>query len=151
MFDILFYLVENFFQNGHLPDNETISRQLTDAGFEKDDISEVLAWLKGFDYSRPAIEQDAVDKSSGFRVFSAEEQKNLSSKARGFLIFLQDSGIILPHQREIIIEQVISLAENQVGVDEVKLIVLLALWSQQKTVDGLVLEMLATNDNLTAQ
>ena len=43
------------------------------------------------------------------------------------------------------------LAENQVGVDEVKLIVLLALWSQQKSVDGLVLEMLATNDNLTAQ
>ena len=152
MFDILFYLVENFFPHGTLPDNATISRKLSDAGFDDEDISEVLGWLRGFSSSEdPNAYRGDLEKIDGFRVFSPEEIHGLSRKARGFLTFLVESHLITASQREIIIERVIALSEAQVGVDEIKLIVLLALWHQQESVDGMMLEILASQDESTLQ
>ncbi|MDG1163315.1 MAG: DUF494 domain-containing protein [Burkholderiales bacterium] len=152
MFDILFYLVENFFPHGTLPDNETITRKLSDAGFEEDDISEVLGWLRGFNASAdPNAYRGSLEHSAGFRVFSPEEINGLSTKARGFLTFLVESDLISATQREVIIERVIALSESQVGVDEIKLIVLLALWHQQESIDGMMLELLAARDESSLQ
>ncbi|MBT5670287.1 MAG: DUF494 domain-containing protein, partial [Betaproteobacteria bacterium] len=152
MFDILFYLVENFFPHGTLPDNETITRKLSDAGFEEDDISEVLGWLRGFNASAdPNAYRGSLEHSGGFRVFSPEEINGLSTKARGFLTFLVESDLISATQREVIIERVIALSESQVGVDEIKLIVLLALWHQQESIDGMMLELLAARDESSLQ
>ena len=152
MFDILFYLVENFFPHGTLPDNETITRKLSDAGFEEEDISEVLGWLRGFSsLEDPNAYRGNLENSNGFRVFSPEEVSGLSTKARGFLTFLVDSALISSTQRETIIERVIALSESQVGVDEIKLIVLLALWHQQESIDGMMLELLAARDETSLQ
>jgi Smg protein len=152
MFDILFYLVENFFPHGTLPDNETITRKLSDAGFEEEDISEVLGWLRGFgSLEDPNAYRGNLENSNGFRVFSPEEVNGLSTKARGFLTFLVDSELISSTQRETIIERVIALSESQVGVDEIKLIVLLALWHQQESIDGMMLELLAARDESSLQ
>jgi Smg protein len=152
MFDILFYLVENFFPHGTLPDNETITRKLSDAGFEEEDISEVLGWLRGFSsLEDPNAYRGNLENSNGFRVFSPEEVSGLSTKARGFLTFLVDSALISSTQRETIIERVIALSESQVGVDEIKLIVLLALWHQQESIDGMMLELLAARDESSLQ
>ena len=152
MFDILFFLVENFFPHGTLPDNETITRKLSDAGFEEEDISEVLGWLRGFNsFEDPNAYRGNLENSSGFRVFSPEEVSGLSTKARGFLTFLVDSELISSTQREVIIERVIALSESQVGVDEIKLIVLLALWHQQESIDGMMLELLAARDESSLQ
>jgi Smg protein len=152
MFDILFYLVENFFPHGTLPDNETITRKLSDAGFEEEDISEVLGWLRGFSsLEDPNAYRGNLENSNGFRVFSPEEVSGLSTTARGFLTFLVDSALISSTQRETIIERVIALSESQVGVDEIKLIVLLALWHQQESIDGMMLELLAARDESSLQ
>ena len=152
MFDILFYLVENFFPHGTLPDNETISRKLSDAGFEDEDISEVLGWLRGFSsFADPNAYRGSLETIDGFRVFSPEEIHGLSTKARGFLTFLVESHLITASQREIIIERVIALSEAQVGVDEIKLIVLLALWHEQESIDGMMLELLAARDESSLQ
>ena len=152
MFDILFYLVENFFPHGTLPDNETITRKLSDAGFEDEDISEVLGWLRGFSSCEdPSAYRGNLETIDGFRVFSPEEINGLSTKARGFLTFLVESELISASQREIIIERVIALSESQVGVDEIKLIVLLALWHQQESIDGMMLDLLAARDESSLQ
>jgi Smg protein len=152
MFDILFYLVENFFPHGTLPDNETISRKLSDAGFEDEDISEVLGWLRGFSsHEDPNAYRGSLEEIDGFRVFSPEELHGLSTKARGFLTFLVESHLVTASQREIIIERVIDLSEAQVGVDEIKLIVLLALWHEQESIDGMMLELLAARDESSLQ
>jgi Smg protein len=59
--------------------------------------------------------------------------------------------LISSTQRETIIERVIALSESQVGVDEIKLIVLLALWHQQESIDGMMLELLAARDESSLQ
>ena len=146
MFDILVYLVENYFHNGQLPDAETITKRLSAAGFEDDDISEALTWLSGFGQPEESDGDEAFAQSRGFRIYAEEELTNLTVEARGFIIFLQDSDIISAPQRELIIERVLALPETSVDLERIKLIVLMVLWNQQQSVDSLVLELLASRD-----
>ncbi len=146
MFDILVYLVENYFHNGHLPDADTISKRLSAAGFEDDDISEALTWLSGFDQSGDHDAETPFVRSRSFRIYAEEELSNLTTEARGFILFLEDSEIITAPQRELIIERVLALAEPGVDLEKIKLIVLMVLWNQQQSIDSLVLELLASRD-----
>ncbi|KPK34852.1 MAG: hypothetical protein AMJ66_02790 [Betaproteobacteria bacterium SG8_40] len=151
MFDILVYLVENYFHNGQLPDAETITKRLSAAGFEDDDISEALTWLSGFGQPEESDGDEAFAQSRGFRIYAEEELTNLTVEARGFIIFLQDSDIISAPQRELIIERVLALPETSVDLERIKLIVLMVLWNQQQSVDSLVLELLASRDYSSPQ
>ena len=146
MFDILVYLVENYFHNGQLPDAETISKRLSAAGFEDDDISEALTWLSGFSGADTVDSHGSFVHSQGFRIYAEEELANLTAEARGFILFLEDSKIITAPQRELIIERVLALDEPGVDLEKLKLIVLMVLWNQQQSVDSLVLELLASSD-----
>jgi len=151
MFDILVYLVENYFHNGQLPDAETITKRLSAAGFEDDDISEALTWLSGFGEPEETEGNEAFAQSRGFRIYADEELTNLTVEARGFILFLQDSDIISAPQRELIIERVLALPETSVDLERIKLIVLMVLWNQQQSVDSLVLELLASRDYSSPQ
>lgn len=151
MFDILVYLVENYFHNGQLPDAETITKRLSAAGFEDDDISEALSWLSGFGQPDEIACNPGFAESRGFRIYADEELTNLTAEARGFILFLQDSDIISAPQRELIIERVLALPETSVDLERIKLIVLMVLWNQQRSVDSLVLELLASRDYSSAQ
>ena len=151
MFDIIVYLVENYFHNGQLPSAETISKHLSAAGLEDDDISEALTWLSGIDQGADNSSLSDFDHNQGFRIYCDEELAKLTTEARGFILFLEESDIISAPQREIIIERVLALAEPGVDLERLKLIVLMVLWNQQHTVDSLVLELLATREYSNAQ
>ncbi len=144
MFDILVYLVENYFNSGNYPDPETLSKRLSAAGFEDDEISQALTWLSGLEKLGESTDRQALGAGGGFRVFTDEELSRITPEARGFLRFLEDSDVIDPTQRELIIERIGALSEPGVGLDLVKLIVLMVLWNQRHPVDALVLEELLT-------
>ncbi len=151
MFDILVYLVENYFHSGDFPDAETISKRLSAAGFEDDDISEALNWLSGFEQTEQGKASEAFNSSQGFRIYADEELSSLTADARGFLLFLENSGIITALQREIIVERILAIAEPGVDLEKIKLIVLMVLWNQQQPVEGLVLELLASSEYSSPQ
>ena len=47
MFDVLVYLYENYWRPDACPGHKQLSRKLTAAGFETDEIQEALSWLDG--------------------------------------------------------------------------------------------------------
>jgi Smg protein len=148
MFDILVYLVENYFQSGDYPDPETLSKRLSAAGFEEDDISQALTWLSGLERFGDGPAEQSFGSSRGFRVYTDQELVRITPEARGFLCFLEDSDVIDPLQRELIIERIAALSESGVDLEKVKLIVLMVLWNQKQPVDALVLEeLLADHDD----
>jgi Smg protein len=51
MFDILLYLYDNYLVTEHVPDAEALSRKLTAAGFEADEIDQALDWLSALEAS----------------------------------------------------------------------------------------------------
>ena len=142
MFDILVFLFENYFHAGAYPDQDTLSKRLSAAGFDSRDISQTLTWLDGLERAGNGGNRAAPIPSTGLRFYAEAELSSLTSEARGFLLFLENAGVISQVQRELIIERVIALEEPAVDLDKVKLIVVMVLWSQNEALDTLVIEEL---------
>ena len=142
MFDILVFLFENYFHAGAYPDQETLSKRLSAAGFDSRDISQALIWLSGLERVGRSGPRSNSLPSKGFRFYTEPELITLTAEARGFLLFLEGAGVVSVLQRELIIERVVALDEPAVDLDKVKLIVLMVLWNQNETLDSLVLEEL---------
>ncbi len=142
MFDILVFLFENYFHAGTYPDQATLCKRLSAAGFDSRDISQALTWLSGLERVGKSSTRYNFTPSKGFRFYTEPELSTLTTEARGFLLFLESAGVISVLQRELIIERVVALDEPAVDLDQVKLIVLMVLWNQNETLDSLVLEEL---------
>lgn len=141
MFDILVFLFENYFHTGTYPDQDTLTKRLSAAGFDSGDISQALSWLDGLERSEPGS-GDRFTGSDGFRYYTEPELAKLGAESRGFLLFLETAGIITALQRELVIERALVLDEVRVDLENLKLIVLMVLWNQNEAVDSLVLEEL---------
>jgi Smg protein len=141
MFDILVFLFENYFHTGTYPDQDTLTKRLSAAGFDSGDISQALSWLDGLERGEPGS-GDRFSGSDGFRYYTEPELAKLGAESRGFLLFLETAGIITARQRELVIERALVLDELRVDLENLKLIVLMVLWNQNEAVDSLVLEEL---------
>jgi len=142
MFDILVYLFENYYQAQAYPDYDTLERKLHAAGFENDDIHDALDWLNSL--TRRADEEisETLDTRSSFRGYTADESAKLPLESRGFIAFLESAKILTPLLRELIIERAMGLPSETVGLDKLKVIVLMVLWTRRGSVDALVLDEL---------
>ena len=142
LFDILVFLVENYFDEPACPDPGTLEIKLKAAGFDGEDIEDALQWLAGLAVSGPSQLPDAFARRSSFRSFAAPEVERLSRACRGLLSFLESSGVIDPLQRELIIERSLALPDGSVDADKLKIITLIVLWSTGGEPDALILDEL---------
>jgi Smg protein len=145
MFDILVYLFENYYQSDLYPDEDALARKLTAAGFEHDDISDALTWLQGLSAADASTLPASLAESTAFRGYAEAETTKLGVEGRGFLAFLEGAKVLTPLLREIIIERAMALSEDSVSIEKLKVIVLMVLWSQQHSIDSLVLEELLSD------
>ena len=142
MFDVLVYLFENFYQADGYPDHDTLSRKLHAAGFENEDISEALDWLNGLTRPNDRDVPHALDCSVAHRVYTSDELAKLSTEGRGFLVFLESARVLSPVLREVILERAMALPEDVVGLEKLKVIALIVLWTRKGSVDTLILDEL---------
>jgi Smg protein len=142
MFDILVYLFENYYQAQAYPDYDTLERKLHAAGFENDDIHDALDWLNSLTRRPDEGIPESLDTRSSFRGYSKDESAKLPLECRGFIAFLESAKILTPLLRELIIERAMSLPSEFVGLDKLKVIVLMVLWTRRGNVDALVLDEL---------
>jgi len=142
MFDVLIYLFENYFNPGACPEADVLARKLTAVGFERDEIDEALVWLNGLSKASETPAPPELAASGGYRVYAAWELEQLGADAIGFVSFLESAGVIDPAQRELIIDRSLAVGDSPVGTDQLKIIVLMVLWSQEAEVDALILEEL---------
>src|SRR4051812_5259315 len=142
MFEVLVYLFENYYHTEAYPDHDTLSRKLTAAGFENDDISEALDWLNGLARHVEHPFPESFDSSRSQRAFTGSELNKLNTESRGFLAFLESAGILTPVLREMIIERAMALEGEVVGLEKFKVIALMVLWTRRGSVDTLILDEL---------
>lgn len=143
MFEVLVYLFETYYAAEDAPDQDALSRKLSDAGFPSDDITEALDWLRELADAGDAATADvSLEHSRGLRLFSRSEVAKLATDARGFLLFLDAAGVLTPALREFIIERALALEAEPVSLEQLKVIVLMVLWTRQGDLDTLVLEEL---------
>jgi Smg protein len=142
MFDVLVYLFENYYQAQACPDHDSLERKLRAAGFEDEDIQDALDWLNTLARRPDEGLPESLDARSSFRGYSLDESSKLPLESRGFIAFLESAKVLTPLLRELIIERAMALPSDVVGLDKLKVIVLMVLWTRRGNVDVLVLDEL---------
>lgn len=145
MFEILVYLFENYFEVDVYPDEGTLTRELSAAGFDRDEINQAMAWINGLEKLSQSY-LPGLAESRAQRYYSGAEEAKIGTEARGFLLFLESSGILDPVQREWVIDRIMALNEREVSLEQVKWTVLIVLWSQGQAGDYMFIEDLLFGD-----
>jgi Smg protein len=140
MYDVLAYLFENCQQAEIADDRERVARKLSAAGFDDSDISEALHWLAGVLRAPQAGRAPLPDGRSSFRAFAPRETAKLDAECRGFVITLEQSGILNAETRELVLERSLAASGQSLSLDQLKLIVLMVLWNQQTPTSRLLAE-----------
>lgn len=142
MIEVLVYLFEQYYHAPAYPDHETLAKKLSRAGFESDDISEALDWMRGLADRDDSPFPHTFDEGNSFRSYSVSEFAKLTAGARGFLAFLDAAQVLTPTLRELIIDRAMAVRDDAIDLDQLKIIVLMVLWTKRGNVDALVLEEL---------
>jgi Smg protein len=143
MFEILMYLFESYFDAGSYPEPDKLSRKLSAAGFEGDEISEALTWLSALHEQNPD-NYPARLEHAGQRHYAGLELLLISDEARQFLLFAEQQHLISAIEREMIIDRSVALKLENLALDKLKLIMLMVLWNRHQDVDPLLIEELLT-------
>jgi len=140
MFDVLVYLYENYWRPDACPDHRQLSRKLSAAGFERDEIQEALRWLDGLAVSAEA--NVASQQPESHRVYTDSERELLGDECIGFIRFLESAGVLPPAMREMVIDRATAVGDGPMDLDDAKIIVLMVFWSLGEEPDALILDEL---------
>jgi len=130
--DVLMYLFENYMGDDmeeQDTDQDTLISELEAAGFPSGEIQKAFQWLEDLTSNQHDMDSSRVARSS-LRIFSTQEQIQISPECRGFLIYIEQIGILDPLQRERVIDRIMALESAAVDLDQVKWIVLMLLFNQ---------------------
>jgi len=161
MFEVLVYVYENYWQGAACPEFDRLGRKLSAAGFDAEEIQEALVWLDGLNIASKSTQislpntetQEKTDSAStlpcmqaqssnSLRIYSVAEQEHLGAESLGFVCFLEASGVLPSHMREIVIDRAMAAPGDPVPLDDLKIIVLMVYWSFGEEPDALVLDEL---------
>lgn len=72
----------------------------------------------------------ATPTSRAIRVFDPREQARLDTDCRGYILYLENIGILNASQRELVIDRLLALDTRHIDIEQVKWVVLMVLFSQ---------------------
>ena len=126
--DVLMYLFESYVDSPDEPEpnRHELKRELGRAGFHDREIESALDWLDGLN----STDAGSAPQNSAFRVFDIVEQERLDAASRGYLLHLEQIGILKAAQREIVIDRLLALDNEEIDVEQTKWVVMMVLFSQ---------------------
>ena len=128
--DVLLFLFENYFYDDPdaVRDRDSLQHGLIQAGFSPAEISKAFDWLEELANQRPAVEDARAD--GPVRVYAEAESDRLDRDCLGFLMFLEQHGVLDADRRELVIDRAMALDQDEVDLDDLKWVVLMVLFNQ---------------------
>ena len=128
--DVLMYLFETYMEEEDQPepDRDILRSELASAGFSGGQIDRALDWLDGLARGEERNETRAPAARS-IRVFNRHEISRLDSSCRGYVMYLEQIGILSAAQRELVIDRLMALDNDEIDVEQIKWVVLIVLFS----------------------
>lgn len=156
---MLVFVYENYWRGDACPELAHLERKLNAVGFDVEEIQDALTWLNDLNLAARGLQLPALPKEESslpplsstqpvtqslrsMRVYSIAEQNHLGSECLGFVSFLEASGVLPPHMREIVIDRAMAAPADPLPLDDFKIIVLMVYWSLGEEPDALVLDEL---------
>ena len=132
VFDVLMYLFDNYFEEDYEinSDQDSLKYELVQAGFGDNQVSKAFDWLEGLALQKDLIQSDNLAEKATLRMYSEREMEKLDVKCRGFLIFLEQSGVVDAYDREVVIDRAMALEADEIDLQQLKWVVLMVLLNQ---------------------
>lgn len=130
--DVLMYLFENYMDDGpeFSPDQESLAVELTQAGFPRSEVNKAFEWLEGLATLRESEGLPTGGRAQSTRIYSPLEMQKINVESRGFILFLERSGVLDTHTRELVIDRVMALDTDEIDSEQLKWVILMVLFNQ---------------------
>ncbi len=131
--DVLMYLFETYseqdLETEPESDQSILREELLQAGFGEPEVDRALDWLDGL--TAQNMEPFSIQPAErSVRLFNQFELARLDPECRGYILYLEQIGILSPVQRELVIDRLMALGSGDIDVEQVKWVVLMVLFSQ---------------------
>ena len=128
--DVLLYLFEHYFYDDPdaVRDRDSLQNGLIQAGFSPAEINKAFDWLDELAQLRPTLSEPRA--GGPVRVYVEAESDRLDTECRGFLLLLEQHGVLDADQRELVLDRAMALDQDEVDLDDLKWVVLMALFNQ---------------------
>jgi len=128
--DVLMYLFETYIGEDiePEPDRNILRLELERAGFNNSVINHALEWLD--DLGDIKEEDDRAPQSSSTRIFNVREHRRLDVDCRGYIVYLEQIGILNTLQRERVLDRIMALGDRDIDIEDIKWVVLMVLFTQ---------------------
>ncbi len=132
VFEILLYLFENYvYDEGELEqDRDSLQEELQSIGFRKLEIGKAFDWLESLTQVSIKGIASIGAKNNSMRIYSKKECERLDQESRGFILFLEQMGVLDHNTRETVIDRVMALESEEVDLDQLKWVILMVLFNQ---------------------
>ena len=129
--DVLIYLFDHYIEREFeiIPNQKDLKSQLNQAGFADIQIDKAIDWLEGLAEKKDEVNVGVICSKST-RVFSNIENEKLDIECKGFLIFLEQSGVLDYEDRELVIDRVMALETEVIELQQLKWVVLMVLFNR---------------------
>jgi len=129
--DVLIYLFDHYVEEELeiTPDQEDLKTQLVQAGFGDRQVDKAIEWLEGLAAQKDNLDTRALCSMS-IRVFNDVENEKLDVECKGFLLFLEQSGVLDSEDRELVIDRVMALETDLIELQQLKWVVLMVLFNR---------------------
>jgi len=129
--DVLMYLFENYMDKDveRESDPESLKVELLEAGFPRSEINKAFTWLEGLTERHQSVVGSAQAAPNSLRLYTAQEAEKLDVECRGFVLFLEQCGILDATNRELVIDRVMALDTEEIDLEQLKWIILMVLFN----------------------
>ena len=132
VFDVLMYLFDNYLEeyNEITTDQDSLKFELKRAGFGDGQVNKAFDWLEGLARQKDLISISELKENKTIRIFNSKETDKLDSECRGFILFLEQTGVLDAFDREVVIDRLMALDVDEIDMQQLKWVVLMVLLNQ---------------------
>lgn len=125
--DVLMFLFEQYLgeDSDVIDERDHMQVRLEEVGFDHQEIDQAFDWLEDLATIRDDRDFAPLQQKS-MRVFSEEEKDILNEDCLGFIIYLEQSEVLTPITRELVLDRVIAL-DQPLTMEQLKWVVMIVL------------------------
>jgi len=130
--DVWVYLFENYMVDDIEPpqDQQSLQTELSKAGFGQGEISKAFDWLEGLTTLRENDPVDKLESPRSIRIYTDDEAERIDVGCRGLMLHLEQAGVLDQYSRELVIDRIMALENEDFDLDQLKWVVLMVLFNQ---------------------
>ncbi len=135
VYEVLMYIFDHYLEEEVAleVDQDLLANELEEIGFNKGEVKKAFVWLETLTDDLCALGDVGPSSHSNelsLRIYSPQECEKLPPDSRGFLMFLEQSGVMDAQTRELVIDRALALESEKIDLEQVKWVALMVLFNQ---------------------